>query len=100
MISDRRGNYEEKFLTTGVAEIAKRVNQSAIRHLPQLRKRLVRFQIGIDDLLEHPVGAVDACCRRQDAHSARIALMGRTTSASLFWSAWMYTLEDCSMNSL
>jgi hypothetical protein len=63
-----------KFLSTGFAEIAKRVNQSAIAHLPQLRKRLVRLRIGIGDFLEYSVGAVDNRRRRPDAHSAELRI--------------------------
>ena len=58
------------FCTAGFAEIAKRVDQPAIRHLPQLWDSLVRLQIRIDNLFSDLVGAVDDPCRGQHAHSA------------------------------
>src|SRR5260370_1193281 len=50
------------FCAAGLAEIAKRVDQPAIRHLPQLWESLVRLQISIDYLFHDLVGAVDDPC--------------------------------------
>jgi len=51
------------FCAAGLAEIAKRVNQPTIRHLPQFWESLVRLQIRIDNLFTDLVGAVDDPCR-------------------------------------
>ena len=58
------------FCAAGLAEIAKWVNQPTIHHLPQFWESLVRLQIGVDNLFNDLVSAVDDPCRGQDAHSA------------------------------
>src|SRR5262245_62294844 len=58
------------FCAAGFTEIAKRVDQPAIRHFAQLWESLVRFQVCIDDVLDDLVGAVDDICGGQGAHSA------------------------------
>ena len=59
------------FCAAGLAEIAKRVNQPTIRHLPQFWEALVRLEIRIDDLPDDSVGAVET--RAED--STRILLI-------------------------
>jgi hypothetical protein len=49
------------FCAAGLAEIPKRIDQSAIRHLPQLWESLVRLQICADNSFNDLVGAVDDC---------------------------------------
>ena len=50
------------FCTAGLAEIAKWVDQPAIRHFTQFGESLIRFQICISDFFEDLVGAVDDTC--------------------------------------
>jgi hypothetical protein len=45
------------FCAAGLAEIPKRIDQSAIRHLPQLWKSLVRLQICADNVFNDLIGA-------------------------------------------
>jgi hypothetical protein len=47
------------FCAAGLAEIPKRIDQSAIRHLPQLWESLVRLQICADNVFNDLVGVVD-----------------------------------------
>jgi hypothetical protein len=47
------------FCPADLAEIPKRIDQSAIRHFPQLWESLVRLQIRADDVFNDLVGAVN-----------------------------------------
>src|SRR3984893_838609 len=59
-----------EFCAVGLAEIAKKIDRPAVRHLPQLEKRLVRLQIRIDDPSRDQLGSFDHLRRGQNAHSA------------------------------
>ena len=57
-----------------LTEIAKWIDQPAVRHVPKLWDSLVRLLIFIDDLSNDLVGAVDNAGCRKDAHSAHFRI--------------------------
>src|SRR3984893_11905526 len=59
-----------EFCAACLAEIAEEIDRPAVRHLPQLEKRLVRLQIRIDDPSRDQLGTFDHLRRGQDPHSA------------------------------
>ena len=63
-----------EFRAACLTEIAKWIDQPAVRHVPKLRESLVRLLILVDDLSYDLVGPIDNAGCRKDAHSAHFRI--------------------------
>src|SRR5262245_32060506 len=63
-----------EFAAAGFTEIVQKVDRPVVDHLPQFDKRLIRFQVRVDDLSPNPFGAFDDRRRGQDAHPAYLCV--------------------------
>ena len=62
-----------RFCAAGLTEIAKRINEAGIGHLPRFQESFVRLQICIGDFFNHFLGAGDDSSRGQNAYSQSVA---------------------------
>jgi hypothetical protein len=73
-VSELLSSERLEFYAANLTEFAKRVDRSAVHHLPQLEEALVRLQIRIENLSSGLFRVFDDLWRGKDAHPANFCV--------------------------